>query len=700
MKRKMIGVMAGYMSGLFFVSFFTDGWQLIIPAVVFLIYVFIGHINGFSVRDFAIVSMSFAVAFTAGELYTHYTYNNIILYDGVQGNFSGIVTDFDIYDEDKARYIIKGKINNGQSAKVSFYTNELDAKYGDCISIQNATFKKISGNYIFDSESYYKSDNIFLLIEKADEVKVDKLNSYKIKNFLLEYKEKIVSDFRVKLGDECGGFLAGMVFGEKSFLDDDIKDSLYRTGIGHIMAVSGLHVSVMAMFVTRCLKRLHINKFISFWIVNVFMFVMVIMANAPVSAIRASIMFNIAYSSVFFRRKNDTFNSLAIAVLLMCILNPYVIYSQGFLLSITGTFGIGVFAPYMVKKLPSETFTKKFIRDFATMVCASVVIMPLSMLYFDEVSVFSPITNMLIVPLCTASMIIGMLYTFTGGILPILESAGGIIKIILFISEKISRFDFSYISCGNNFSSKLAFICLVTVIMIMIFTKNRRYISLSIVISVLFVFTGTKLYEFADYNKFKVVVLGRNDNAVVIVSYQSHNYIIDLDDYKNPDYADKYISENNIKSIEYLILHGSTQSLYPSYINKVNIINNCLAYGNIPPCGYDKTVTFNDSYEIKSDDYNITYSDDILRILYNGCEMTFISTKNEIPENRGLTVFYNKIVKDTVMQCDGKSIYLDEKKTIDYEYSGMNNFCVEFVGNGDFEISFLTNFSKKSSASK
>lgn len=70
MKRKMIGIMAGYMSGLFFVSFFTNAWQLIIPAVSFLIYIIIGKLKGFLMKDFAIVSVSFAIAFTAGEFYT------------------------------------------------------------------------------------------------------------------------------------------------------------------------------------------------------------------------------------------------------------------------------------------------------------------------------------------------------------------------------------------------------------------------------------------------------------------------------------------------------------------------------------------------------------------------------------------------------------------------------------------------------
>lgn len=680
MKRKMIGITAGYVSGLFFVSFFAEAWQLVIPASAFLIYVVIGKLKGFSVSDFAIVSTAFATAFAVGEIYTHYVYKDIVSYSGTSGSFYGKVIDYDVYDNDKARYIIKGKINDFRTAEVSFYTSELGAEYGDRIIIEDCTFQKISGDYLFNSEKYYKADRIFLSVGKAGNITIEKTGSCRIKNFLMDYRERIISDFRVRLGDDCGGFLSGMVFGEKSFLDDGIKNALYRTGIGHIMAVSGLHITVMAVFMMYLLKIIHLNKFISFGLVNIFMSLMVTMANTPVSAVRAMIMFDIGYSAGFFRRKNDTFNSLAVAVLAICVVNPYVIYSQGFILSVAGTFGIGVFAPYMVKNI---RYSNKLLRNFLMMICATVAIMPFSMLYFDEVSVISPVTNILIVPLCTVCMIMGMLYTITGGLFPVLESAGGIIKIVLFISGKISETDFSYISCGNDFITKLAFICLTAVVMVRISTGNRRYISFAIAVSVAVTCICPQIYKNYSYDKFRVAVVGRNTSAAIIVSFHDSNYIIDMTGYKNPQYVSKYLSENSMDNVEYMILHGNVHSLYPSYMDELDSVevHNCMTYGNIPPCDNYKIVTFDSGYEIKTGDYSITYADNILRIMYGNAEMTFVSAKGIVPQNRGLTVFYGRITKDSDIQYDGQSIYLDSKDNI--EYSGMNNFetVVDISGN-------------------
>lgn len=689
MKRKMIGVTAGYLSGLFFASFFTDLRHLLIPAGIFLVFVLVGKQKGLSANDFAIVAVSFALSFMSGEIYTHFVYNNIVSYDGTEGNFSGVVEDYDCYDKDKARYILKGKINGECKAKVSFYSDNLDVHYGDTVNIGSCTFKKMSGDYLFDSESYYKSDRIFLTAENADNIVTENNNFRKIRNFLMNHRENIISDFRIVLGDDCGGFLAGMVFGEKSTLDGSVKTSLYRMGTGHVMAVSGLHISVMAMFVMLILNFLKVNKFLSFGFVNIFMAFMVTMANYPVSAIRALIMVDIAFSAKLFLRENDTFNSLAIAVLLICLENPYVIYSSGFLLSVSGTFGIGVFAPYMVKKLPDVTAYDRIIRLFITMMCTSIAVLPVSMIYFDEISLISPIANIFVVPMCSFCMVLGMIYTVTG-FTPVLWSAGGIIKIILFVAEKVSELKFTYISCGNDVAVKIALICAVVVVMVKVATENRKYTAVSIALSVFVTACGSALYNNMNRDIFTVAVLGKGSNASVVVSYKSRNYVVDLNGhYKNPQYVGKYLSENGIRSVDCIFLADDIYSLYSSYYSELEStdIEKWFITGNAVPCKNGNFTFFDENgCQIENSDYTIRYDGETLEIIFGESEMCFVSAKDSIPENNGLTVFYGNIPKNSEMICDGKSIYLDEKEAVSYQYAGMNNFKTEMSADGTYKI--------------
>ncbi len=689
MKRKMIGVTAGYLSGLFFASFFTDLRHLLIPAGIFLVFVLVGKQKGLSANDFAIVAVSFALSFMSGEIYTHFVYNNIVSYDGTEGNFSGVVEDYDCYDKDKARYILKGKINGECKAKVSFYSDNLDVHYGDTVNIGSCTFKKMSGDYLFDSESYYKSDRIFLTAENADNIVTENNNFRKIRNFLMNHRENIISDFRIVLGDDCGGFLAGMVFGEKSTLDGSVKTSLYRMGTGHVMAVSGLHISVMAMFVMLILNFLKVNKFLSFGFVNIFMAFMVTMANYPVSAIRALIMVDIAFSAKLFLRENDTFNSLAIAVLLICLENPYVIYSSGFLLSVSGTFGIGVFAPYMVKKLPDVTAYDRIIRLFITMLCTSIAVLPVSMIYFDEISLISPIANIFVVPMCSFCMVLGMIYTVTG-FTPVLWSAGGIIKIILFVAEKVSELKFTYISCGNDVAVKIALICAVVVVMVKVATENRKYTAVSIALSVFVTACGSALYNNMNRDIFTVAVLGKGSNASVVVSYKSRNYVVDLNGhYKNPQYVGKYLSENGIRSVDCIFLADDIYSLYSSYYSELEStdIEKWFITGNAVPCKNGNFTFFDENgCQIENSDYTIRYDGETLEIIFGWSEICFVSAKDSVPENNGLTVFYGNIPKNSEMICDGKSIYLDEKEAVSYQYAGMNNFKTEMSADGTYKI--------------
>ncbi|MCM1358357.1 MAG: hypothetical protein NC205_07160, partial [Prevotella sp.] len=176
----------------------------------------------------------------------------------------------------------------------------------------------------------------------------------------------------------------------------------------------------------------------------------------------------------------------------------------------------------------------------------------------------------------------------------------------------------------------------------------------------------------------------------VIVSYHGRNYIIDFSGYKNPEYVNKYLADNNIKNIYYLILHKNIHSLYVAYMNELENINqkNILAYGNITPCGNDKVILFDDDgYRIDTEDYSIIYENEILRIIYKNSETDFISTKSAVPENRGLTIFYGNITKNTDIQYDEKSIYLDKRENL--RYSGMNNFKMEVSTDGNFRISEL-----------
>lgn len=221
-------------------------------------------------------------------MYTHFYYDRIIVYDGQNGSFEGEVADVKYYSGDNALYTLKGKINGVQPAKINYYGNVLNADYGDIVRLEDCKFSVPESTYLFDSESYYKADGIFLDAGYCSSVSTEKMKRKIFRKALMSYREKMISKFKISLGDSSGDFLAGMVFGEKQGMSDNLKTSLYRCGIGHILAVSGLHISIIAMAVMGFLKRLRVNKYVSFGLVNAVMLLFISMANYPVSAVKSA----------------------------------------------------------------------------------------------------------------------------------------------------------------------------------------------------------------------------------------------------------------------------------------------------------------------------------------------------------------------------------------------------------------------------
>ncbi|MBQ8297140.1 MAG: ComEC/Rec2 family competence protein [Ruminococcus sp.] len=680
MKRKMIGAAAAYMSGLFFASFFTEGSDLLLLAGLLPVLFMIGRMMKLPSKDSLLITLFFAFSSCSGMLYTHLEYDKITAYSETAGSFSGEITDVKFYDAEKALYTLDGRINGTQKARIVFFENAYDVQKGDIITLESCEFRIPESTYLFDSERYYKSKNIFLMAENTVISEIRHTDSHKLERMISEYRERIVSEFSRKMGTNHGSFLSSIVFGETSGLDENEETLMYRCGIGHIMAVSGLHVSIVAALLMFLLNRLRIGKYVSFLLLNVFLMLMIIMVESPVSAIRAAIMLDFMYSARLFRRQNDTLNSLSAAVLLICLSNPYVIYDSGFLLSISGTFGIGVFAPYMTQNMSTDNLWRKFFKNVTAMFCTSLVVMPFSIYFFEETSLISPVMNVLIIPLTVIAMVLGMIYVLTGGLISLLTPAGLLIEIVLLVTDKLGRLSFTHFACGNTALFRISVLCAVSVIFIAFLFKSRKYTAIMIAgVLAIFVICSSVSNDTAR-DQFKIAVLGSGTNATAVISYKGRTDVIDLSGhYKSPRYVRRYLALNGISEIQTLSLTADIYSQYSSYrsaLALVDIENKFSSKTLCLPDGFENdTVSFeNSTLKMVNNKYSISLGGGVLRVDYGNQCVSILHTNSEVPEDTDFAVRYGNITKETVLHPDGRTIYLDEVDEIFYPYSDMNNF--------------------------
>ena len=674
----MIGAAAAYMSGLFFASFFINKSGIIILSAISIILYLIGRVRKFSRFDFYIIIFSFLTAFTVSTAYSLNCYCKITEYAGRNCYFSGKVTDYEIYDGDRAYYVLKGKINDNQKAKISIYTFELDAKYGDIVTLENCTFKKPESDYLFNAETWYKSRHIFIQADKAEDIFVEHTNSAKVKNTLALFRENMISKIRLAVGEEAGGFLAGMIFGEKQYLDDNTKDSLYRMGIGHILAVSGLHISIIISLAMIFMKKLKVNKFIRFGILNILLILLIIITNYPVSAIRAALMLDIMYAAPLFRRQNDSLNSIAVTALIISVSDPYSVYNSGFILSLSATFGIAVFGPFMTEKMTKETKLQKFLVNFIIGICTAFSVMPISIYYFDEISVISSFTNVLILPLCSIAMIFGLLYVITGGfITAFLYPSKILIESIIYLSDKVSKTDFISIPNMNRMFSLLFIIAGALTVCLFLLTDKKRIISLSIALSMVFCSFTMIAIDKTRKNNMIIAVLGRGNNASVVISYGERTDVIDLSGhYRSAEYVRKYLSENGINNIDALILTEKTASQDLNYEIALSLfeVNRRFAFNDFQIYS-DRLQLLGDSeFSMDSGDYIIEYDNKTLKVIYHNSVVS-VSPAKDNHYTDGLSVYYGNITKTT--EIYDKSIYLDD---------GINNFEIIISDDGEYRI--------------
>ncbi|MBP5578855.1 MAG: ComEC/Rec2 family competence protein [Ruminococcus sp.] len=673
MKRKMIGAAAAYMAGLFFASFFTDPVILIIFSAIIAAACIVSVHYGFKWRDIALMALFFAVSVGVFTAYTSVIYKPVVALDGTDGSFCGEIKDVQYYSGDNASYVLSGRINGNIKAKVTYYSESFKADKGDIIDIENCTFQKPKSDYLFGGEKYNKSARIFLEIRNAENVSLEYTGSRKFSNAIELYRENMISAFRMNLGKDSGDLLAGMVFGEKHGMDSNIRTAVYRCGIGHMLAVSGLHVSVAVFTLMWLLKRLRVNKYVSFLLMECLLVFIVTMANYPVSAIRAAIMMNFFYAAGLFRRQNDTFNALSGAVLLICIVQPYAVFDEGFILSVAGTFGIGVFAPYMTKNLPCENLHQRFIKNFAVMLCTTLCVFPFSLLFFDETSLISPVTNILIVPLCSVSMIAGLIYVITGGIVDLLFISKYINEFVLKASDSVARLRFTHFSCDSMELVLGLLLCVGVVALTSAVFRNRKYISVVIAASVVFMFVGAGIVRIQRNKRTTIAVLGSGNNACIVVSGGGCTDIIDLSGhYKSARYVRKYLTRNCINYVQNTVLTNKVQSSYASYLNELEFVetDSWIVSGDVEVAERSDLTYYGDNgFRINEECYSAEYDNGTLIINSSAGEIVFAPAGSDVYSNDSVTVVYGSVRKNSD-RSDENVIYLDDENNFEIVLSG------------------------------
>ena len=520
----------------------------------------------FNLKSIVFMIIAYFAAFGYFSAYNHLIYKNIVDFAGHEIEFSGVVTDYKDYAENKTRYFLKGEINEFQKAKIIVYTDAADCEVGDKVKLKCIP-ELPENNYLFSSLDYYKSDGIYLQTEEVSFMEIQKTIGFSLKKSLYNFRENVSRAIESAIPSDESGMLNGMLFGDKSGIDQNDKTMLYRTGIGHVTAVSGLHLVLFCTLVTFLLQRFGAGKILEFVFSEVFMILFALCCGMSPSIMRAFIMMTLINSAPLFFRYTDSLNSICIAVILLTIFNPFMILSQSFLLSVSGALGAGVFAPYMTSNITN--FVKiKAGKNILYMLCVSAAVTPMSVICFGEFSLISPLSNLIITPLCMMSLLVAMIGALLIFINPALlfKISGAICRIVLNLSRIIGRNKYTHTKLTGDFIPVIIIVIVIFCISSYLIFKCRRYSAVTVAISAAILFFSCAFYNYYNMTIMKIALLGKNDVGVIIVSKGYTADIIDISGkLSNSRYAEKYLNDNGITKINNLIITDNAYHAVANY---------------------------------------------------------------------------------------------------------------------------------------
>lgn len=277
--------------------------------------------------------------------------------------------------------------------------------YGDEIYAQGL-LRPIQNKNDFDYADYLKIKNVYAQMNSGNIFVLSTNNGNPFIYYILQFKHFLFEQINASLSKDLSPIMIAFISGEKNLLSSDQLDFFKNTGSIHLIAVSGFKLTLLLISIDY-FKKYFGRKTV--WINFCVILTYLVFANFAAAVLRAAIM-NSIY--IYCKQNGRRYNQLAILTMTAIILvefNPLILkYDIGFLLSFLGIAGIVILSPpinFALRFIPENYFKEIFISTFA----AQLATFPLQLIFFKEISLISPLANILTLPLLTPTIILGYL---------------------------------------------------------------------------------------------------------------------------------------------------------------------------------------------------------------------------------------------------------------------------------------------------
>ena len=230
--------------------------------------------------------------------------------------------------------------------------------------------------------------------------------------WLLRLRRQTIEGLQALGEDEAAALVTAMLTAETSDIPAGLRTALSAAGISHLLAVSGLHLSILLAVCGRLGDLLLWSRRKRTLLSLLCCFTMMTLAGFSASVLRAALMTGLALGASLRGRRGDGLTGLGFAVAVILLLNPAAVWELGFLLSCGATLGILLLAKPLARLLPAarrSRWVELLWESASVSLAAQLGTLPLAALTFGYLPAYSLITNLLVLPLVYGAMIFAFL---------------------------------------------------------------------------------------------------------------------------------------------------------------------------------------------------------------------------------------------------------------------------------------------------
>ncbi|MFA7319321.1 MAG: ComEC/Rec2 family competence protein [Parcubacteria group bacterium] len=404
-----------FLAGIFGMSFYYP--QTV--KILWLFFVLIGALIVTAVfyeNRKALLISSTVIFFAGGAFLTMTRLERILNLSPEKQNFSGtveIIKEPELNDMAQSLTVVP---ENDEDQKILVNVSAYQKfAYGEKLRLSCGLERPKNISPDFDYRMYLAAKGVYYQCQKPKIEKLSVSGGNKIYAGLISLKNNFKDNIDRLIPAPEAGLLVGLILGGSHQLSKDIQNDFSRTGLSHITAVSGYNVTIIAEYLMIIGIAIGLWRRQAFWFAAVGIILFVIITGLSASAVRAGVMGILLIWAMKNGRLANSQNAVIFSADVMLLSNPLLLrWDVGFQLSFLATLGIIYFYPIFDNYLVGKNKAFGLSEILFLTLSAQIFVLPIILFNFNQLSLISPLANLLILPFVPFTMLVGFLAAVSG----------------------------------------------------------------------------------------------------------------------------------------------------------------------------------------------------------------------------------------------------------------------------------------------